>query len=141
MLRGRGENSIRLVFDTNILLSSTLWHESVSRKTLSKAVENSHEIFSSPEIIAEYQNVLRRDFSYSNEEIHGLTLFLFSFLNIIGPKEKLYIVKEDPDDDKILECAIASSADFIVTYDKHLLRLKEFGKIRIITPEETIKII
>ncbi len=93
---------MRLVFDTNVLLSSTLWHEGVARKLLSKTIENSHEIFSSPEIIAEYQNVLGRDFSYSNEEIQGLTLFLFSFLKIIETKEKLNVVKDDPDDNKII---------------------------------------
>ena len=129
---------MRLVFDTNVLLSSTLWHEGVARKMLSKTIENSHEIFSSPEIIAEYQNVLGRDFSYSNEEIQGLTLFLFSFLKIIETKEKLNVVKDDPDDNKIIECAAASSSDYIITYDKHLLKLKEFGKTKIITPEEAL---
>ena len=129
---------MRLVFDTKVLLSSTLWHEGVARKLLSKTIENSHEIFSSPEIIAEYQNVLGRDFSYGNEEIQGLTLFLFSFLKIIEPKEKLDVVKDDPDDNKIIECAAASSSDYIITYDKHLLKLKEFGKTKIITPEEAL---
>ena len=45
------------------------------------------------------------------------------------------IVKEDPDDNKIIECAVACGADFILTYDKHLLRLKEFRGIKIIMPE------
>ena len=37
-----------------------------------------------------------------------------------------------------IECAAASSSDYIITYDKHLLKLKEFGKTKIITPEEAL---
>ncbi|MEK6887314.1 MAG: putative toxin-antitoxin system toxin component, PIN family [Candidatus Aenigmatarchaeota archaeon] len=132
---------MRFVFDTNVLLSSTLWYNSVSKKLLNKIIACDHELFSSAPIISEYQNVLRRDFEFSSEEIKRITNVVFSSINLVESKEKLYIVKEDPDDDKILECAMASSADFIITYDKHLLRLKEFGKIRIIAPEEAIKII
>ena len=126
---------MRFVFDTNVLLSATLWNTSVSRKLLSKIIENSHVIFSSPEIISEYRKVLQRDFAYNDEDADSLTSFLFSFVNMINAVDKLDVVKEDPDDNKIIECAVACGADFILTYDKHLLRLREFRGIKIVMPE------
>jgi len=51
---------------------------------------------------------------------------------IVEPKIKLHIIEEDMEDNKILECAVASGAEFIVTGDKHLLKLGKFRKIRIV---------
>jgi len=45
------------------------------------------------------------------------------------------VIKEDPDDNKIIECAISSNSEFIITYDKHLLKVKEYKGIQIIRPE------
>jgi len=54
----------------------------------------------------------------------------------VEPKVKLNIVNEDEEDNKILECALASRADIIVSGDKHLLNLGRFKKTRILTPRE-----
>ena len=80
---------MRFVLDTNVLLSATLWNSSVSRKLLSKIIENSHEIFSSLEIISEYRKVPQRDFAYNDEDVDNLTSFLFSFVNLINAANKL----------------------------------------------------
>jgi hypothetical protein len=48
-------------------------------------------------------------------------------------------VKEDPADDKVLECALAADADFIVSGDKHLLKLREFRGIPIITTKQALE--
>jgi hypothetical protein len=55
---------------------------------------------------------------------------------IVEPKIKLHIIEEDMEDNKILECAVASGAEFIVTGDKHLLKLGKFRKIRIVAPRD-----
>ena len=57
---------------------------------------------------------------------------------MIEPKQKIDIIKDDPDDNKVIECAIESSSDYIVTYDKHLIKLKEYKRIKIIKPEEIL---
>ena len=49
-------------------------------------------------------------------------------------------MKDDPDDNRVLECAIESSSDYIVTYDKHLLKLKEYKGIKIMKHEEILKV-
>jgi hypothetical protein len=55
------------------------------------------------------------------------------------PKEKIAIIRDDPADNKVLECAIAAGAKFIITGDKHLLKLKKFKGISIITAKEFLQ--
>ena len=119
-----------------MLLSSTLWDGSAAQKLLFKLIKRDVKIFASEEILSEYKKVLKRDFEYSDEKILGIMEKLLLFLNLVAPVEKVDVMKEDPDDNKIIDCALASSSDCVITYDKHLLNLKSFRKIRIITPEE-----
>ena len=55
---------------------------------------------------------------------------------IVEPKEKILAVKDDPKDDIFIETAVAGNVDYIVSQDNHLLKLKKFRGIKIITPEE-----
>jgi len=130
---------MKITFDTNVLLSSTLWYGSVAHKLLFKLINSNAVIYSSMDILGEYNKILKRDFDYSEKEATIATESIFTFVNIVIPEQKLDIIKEDPDDNIILECAIASSSDYILTYDNHLLNLKEFRGIKIIKPEELIR--
>ena len=55
---------------------------------------------------------------------------------IVKPKLKLHIIDEDKADNKILECALASRADIIISGDRYLLKLGKFRKTKILTPKE-----
>ena len=59
---------------------------------------------------------------------------------IVEPKEKIEAVKDDPTDNIFIETAVAGNVDYIVSQDNHLLKLKEFRGIQIITPDEFNKI-
>lgn len=61
---------------------------------------------------------------------------LLNALKITEPELKIKEIKEDPADNKILECAVSSNAEFILSYDKHLLRLEEFRGTKIVKPED-----
>ncbi|MBI4015117.1 MAG: putative toxin-antitoxin system toxin component, PIN family [Candidatus Aenigmarchaeota archaeon] len=130
-----------VVLDTNVILSATLWEGSSAQKLLFKLIHNDVNIFSSSEIISEYKNVLKRDFEYSDEEILYILQRVLSFLKLVRPVIEVKIVRDDPDDNKIIECAIASSSKYIITYDKHLLKIGEYNGIKILTPEELFKLI
>ncbi len=58
---------------------------------------------------------------------------------LVEPSTKIKVVKDDPEDDKFVETAVEGDAYFIVTQDKHLLKLKDYQGIKIITPEEFLK--
>jgi len=128
----------KVVFDTNVLISATLWENSVAQKFLFKCIKENVQIFSSQEIIEEYKEILARDFDYKEQEIGEILEKVFQFVTLVNPSKKVDIVKEDADDNKIIECAIESKSEYIVSYDKHLLTLKEFEGIKIVRPEEAL---
>ena len=76
---------------------------------------------------------------YSKDEAKSIIEKILVFAKLIEPKQKIDIIKDDPDDNKVIECAIESSSDYIVTYDKHLLKLKEYKGIKILKSEEILK--
>lgn len=97
------------------------------------------EIFTTKEILDKFAEVLKRDFLYTEEEAQNLLEIVLQFLTLVNPNKKIDIVKDDSDDNKIIECALESKAEYILSYDKHLLKLKEYEGIKIIKPEEAIK--
>ena len=66
-------------------------------------------------------------------------LLYFSYL--VKPRKKLNAVKEDPTDNKIIECAIEGKADYIVSGDNHLLKLEKFEEVKIIKASRMLEIL
>lgn len=131
---------MKITPDTNFLISATQWENSVAHKLLIKLIEEEAEFFITKDIMEEFDEVLQRDFKYKPEETKDIIQTILTFANLQETNEKLDIIKDDIDDNKILECALASNSEYIVTYDNHLLTLKEFRGIKIIKPEELKKI-
>jgi len=129
---------MKIVFDTNVLISATLWDNSVAQKFLFKCIQENTQIFSSQEIIEEYKEILARDFGYNKQEIGGILERVLRFVTLVIPSKKINAVKEDADDNKIIECAIEADAEYIISYDNHILRLKEYQGIKIVRPEEAL---
>ena len=124
-----------VVLDTNIFISAVFW-EGKPYRIVNKAINQEIIVFISNEIIKEIRKVLARDFSLEKQEIDSIIDAVAYFTNFIEPKEKVKAVKEDPDDDRIIGCALACNAQFIVSSDNHLLKLKNFRNIKIVSPEE-----
>ena len=131
---------MKVTVDTNFLISATQWDYSIAHKLLKKFILSGVEIFTTQDILDETSEVLERDFEYSKDEAKTIIEKILLFVKLIEPKQKVEIIKDDPDDNKVIECAIESSSDYIISYDGHLLKLKEYKGIEIITPEEFNKI-
>jgi putative PIN family toxin of toxin-antitoxin system len=129
---------MKIVVDTNFLVSATQWDYSVAHKLLEKLIRENAEIFTTKEILEEFKEILKRDFLYNNEEANNLLEKVIQFLIIVEPTIKVDVVKEDAEDNKIIECALESKTEYIVSYDNHLIKLKEYKGIKIIKPEELI---
>ncbi len=129
---------MKIVADTNFLVSATQWDYSVSHKLLLKLIKNDDIIFSTKEILDEFAEVLERDFLYNKEEIKNILEKVLQFITLTTPSKKVDVIKEDADDNKIIGCALECKADYIISYDKHLLNLKEYKGIKIVKPEEII---
>lgn len=126
---------MRVVFDTNVLLSATLWDKSEAQKLLFELINGNVTIYSSVEILSEYKKVLKRDFDYTDEEIAFILETILATLTLVEAVERVQVVKDDPEDNKIIECALAAHADYIISYDPHLLNLKEYNDIKIVLPK------
>jgi predicted nucleic acid-binding protein len=88
-----------------------------------------YSFYFSPAIQAEAERILEEKLGWSTEETQARTRTLWSFGSRVDPQVSLAVVTEDPDDDRILECAVAAHADAIVSGDRHLLRLGSFKSI------------
>ena len=130
---------MKVTVDTNFLISATQWDYSVAHKLLKKFILSGAEIFTTKEILDEIAEVLERDFGYNKEEVKNINEKILFFAKLVEPKQKVAIIKDDSDDNKVIECAIESSSDYIITYDKHLLKLEDYKGIKIIRAEEILK--
>jgi putative PIN family toxin of toxin-antitoxin system len=100
---------------------------------LQDAVDGRFQLFVSEVIVEETLGVMRDKFGRSTEQMEEARQAILSVANMVSDRHILDVVKDDPDDNRILECALAAGADAIVSGDKHLLRLKRFEGINIIT--------
>ena len=134
---------MKITADTNTLISATFWH-GASDRIISKVEAKEIHLILSEEIIKEYAEVL--DYEEIKDKIRDKNLAMkhsvnkiISISTIIEPKTRLNVIKDDPDDNKILECAIAGKVDCIVSNDRHLLKLKTFQNIPILTPDDFVE--
>ena len=81
---------MKVVLDTNVLISSTIWNKSESQKLLSQLIKEGVRIFISNEILKEYETTLRRDFDLSNRLITILIKKINSFSNVISEIDSLH---------------------------------------------------
>ena len=132
---------LKFVLDTNVLVSALISTMGNPALLLDKAGKN-YTLFISKDILTELEAVISRDkFGFTEEEVNTIIEAIISFSEVINPEIKLDVIKSDPDDNKILECAVACGASYIVSGDRHLLELKEYDKIKIITPKAALGLI
>ena len=108
---------------------------------VAKALDEEIRVFVSTEILKELEKILVRDFKEPEEYVRRQINLILEYAEIVRASIKLDIVKEDPADNKIIECALAVKADYIVTGDNHLLKLREFKGVKILTPAEFLNAI
>jgi putative PIN family toxin of toxin-antitoxin system len=130
----------RVVIDTNVVVSALLFG-GVPGKLIPLWKGESIRPLLSKEIIAEYLRVLAYPkFELSEEEMNYLlSQEILPYFEIVTVKPARVIVKADPADDMFIHCAIDGKAKMVISGDQHLLALKSYGKIKILTPSEFLK--
>lgn len=130
---------MRVVLDTNIFVSGIHWVGD-SNKILLMWKEKRFELVSSIQTIEEITETLRSfRITLSEEDILMWENMILENAVFVEPEEKISIVKDDPDDNKFIETAIAGRASYIITQDNHLLKIGEFKGIRILTPKDFLE--
>lgn len=128
----------RAVLDTNVMVSAVI-SDGKARELLKKGIENEYRIVTSELILKELMTVLcRPKFKTSQEEANGIIIALRKTAAVVDVKTRIEAVKEDTKDDMLIETALDGEAHVIVTGDNHLLKLKRFRTIKIITIKEML---
>jgi putative PIN family toxin of toxin-antitoxin system len=125
----------RIALDTNIYVSAFEFGGGPMR-LLQMGMDGEVEVALSQPIIDETMRVLRIKFGWSDTDLHDALLVMESCTTKVTPTEALNVVLDDPDDDRVLECAAAAQADYLVTGDKHLLKLGSYRATRIVKAAE-----
>ena len=121
---------IRVTVDSNIYVSA-LQFGGIGVRLIGMARSGAIRVDTSEAILAETIGVLRDKFGWDGYRLHFARVDLRKFAHIVVPTQTLNVT-DDPDDNRILECAIAAGSDRIVTYDKDLLRLGEYAGVKIV---------
>lgn len=127
---------IRATFDSNIYIS--LQFNGVGARLIEMAQVGVIRVDTSDAIIDETIGVLRDNFEWAGYRLHFAKAALLKLAHRVTPVETLKIA-DDADDDRIIECAVAAGSDFIVTFDKDLLRLGVYGGIKIVQAAEFLR--
>ena len=127
----------KVVIDTHVFVSS--FFGGIPRKIIDLWKNGKITLCLSQAIIEEYIDVLIR-LGIDNSEINDLIkLFAENYFSIFTAKTpKISVVKDDPDDNKFIECAVALDCKIIISGDKHLRSLKKYIDIKILSPREFI---
>lgn len=131
---------MRIVPDTNIVVSGLLWRGN-PRRILDAARDGIIELFTSPVLLEELEDVLIRERFVQRLEAAGVTVRELiegysALATVIDAEPIEAVIFADPDDDAVLACALAAEAEIIVSGGSDLLDLKEYQDIRILTAAE-----
>ena len=126
----------RAVFDTNAWVSGLAFGGEV-RKVILTAVEGRILPVTSMEILQELERVLKsRKFNFPPGAISTILYEVQTLAVMAHPKSKLNVIKKNPADNRVLECAVAGKSDWIVSGDSDLLELRKFQGITICSPRD-----
>ena len=128
-----------VVLDTNVVISALLSPKGPPAEIINRWEAEELDVVTSSPLIGELKRVLtyprvRKYLKLSEEEIDTLLKRLSAAAVVVDPQPTLKVVETDPTDNRVLECAIAGGASYIVTGDTHLLELKEYRQIVILEP-------
>lgn len=134
---------VRVVFDTNILVSSLI-KKGKPRDLWRKAVKGEVTLILSQPILEEFDRVMERPRLrryVTATKLQRFRKLLRTRATIVRPKTKLPQITSDPNDNILVETAFDGKASYLVSGDKHLPTLEKFSKIRIVTVDKMLRIL
>ncbi len=131
---------MKVVFDTNVVASASFWRGKPFECLVAWAQGRCEGVIS-PALLAEYHETVEElRLEYPNRKPVEWADALGESALLVFPTDRLAGATPDPDDEMLLECALAADADYIVSGDKrHLLPLLEFEGIRIVNPADFLR--
>ncbi|MBI2799086.1 MAG: putative toxin-antitoxin system toxin component, PIN family [Gammaproteobacteria bacterium] len=134
---------MRIVLDTNVVISALLWNGAPYR-LLRTAIERDIDLYTSPILLAELQRVIGREHLVRRLAQQRMSveqaLAQYAEATISISPTMVPQITRDPDDDHVIACALAANVDFIVSGDSDLLDIGTYRGIRILTVSATLEL-
>jgi len=131
---------MRVVLDTNVIISDALW-KGTPHRILHLSLAAKIALYTSATLLEELANVFRcKTFATQLKRVRGTSqeviLGYATLAHFVVPEKIHPVILDDPDDDAVLACALAASANAIVSGDGHLLALGSYQNIPIMLPSD-----
>jgi len=125
---------VRVVFDTNVLVSA-LGFGGTPLEALIRAFEDDVQLVVASETLAELDRVMQYDrLPFTGGKRKQYLEILRNEAEVVTELPELAVVERDPDDDMFLACAVGGNCQYVVSGDDHLLALKSFRGVEIVSP-------
>ena len=133
----------RIVLDSSIWVSTLLKPHGHYAKMVKRVAEEA-DLFTSEYILAEVREASlrpekKKKYGLTEEMVDEAISAIRDLSVVLTHLPEVEVVQEDPDDNLVLACALQAKANYLVSYDPHLLKLKEYQNIKILTPRELLK--
>jgi putative PIN family toxin of toxin-antitoxin system len=126
-----------LVLDTNVYIAAASPQSHISQFLFaSKASINPYRLYVSPQILVEVQAKLVEKLDYPQAKAVVFVQAIQAVATVVYPRRQIKAIARDPDDNKLLECAVEARADIIISADKDLLDLKSYENIAVVHPSQ-----
>ena len=138
------DQKVKVVIDTNVLVSAVISKDSSPADVVRLAILGEIENYTSEDTLAEVERILNSEkvLQRIRREHKDDIIRIYRLISIkVSPKIRVNVIKRDPSDNKFLEAALEAKADFIITGDHHLLELREFRGVKILSPSDFLKLL
>lgn len=131
---------MRVVFDTNIYISALAIPGGRADEAYLAAIRGSFQLFTSVAILTETARVLQAKFEWGEAEVRDVIQEISQTATVLRPRPSLHVLQDEPDN-RILECAMAAQAEYVVSGDRHLLALKSHSSSTMISLVEFLELL
>ncbi|HLC37993.1 MAG TPA: putative toxin-antitoxin system toxin component, PIN family [Candidatus Norongarragalinales archaeon] len=129
----------KIVLDLNVLIAALLSDKGSSYELVHLCAEGKVTGYVSKTMMSKFNEVIQRDYKVPLERAEQMVEVLLQFLKLVEPDFKLKAVAEDDEDNRVVECAVYTKADYLASWDPHLTNLKEFQGIKIMNPGKLLE--
>ena len=132
----------KICLDTNVFISALLFPGGAPEEIIFLVKQGALELITSKDILAETDRVLTEKFGLQPRVNARIIKTIKEISTCVTPSEKIVVIKSDPPDNRVLECAVEGMTDFIISGDKrHLQKLGKFRGIPILGPGEFLRLL
>jgi len=125
---------LKTIIDTNILIDAMTDDFSYTWKIIDLVLQGKIKAVASDKILKENRLIIERNIVKESDK-QRLEKF-FVNIEVVQVNKKIRVIKDDPQDDKFIECADETNADYIISSDRHLLNLEKYKDTKILSPKD-----